>query len=287
MGRSFEAFLSGAALPVLALFLFGAMCLAAGAGGMLQRFERRRGDGEAQRSQEGYLVSAALGLLALLLGFTFSMATDRFDVRRELVVQEANAIGTAYLRAQLLPEPHRSRASDLVIRYTDNRIALAEAAPGSAEQQRLLTVNDAMLTDLWAAASAVFDNIQATPFSATYLDSINLLIDLDQARKTARLARVPPEVVAVLFIYLVTSAGVLGHVLKGARGRVGGTFLLALLTLSLILIIDINRPVGGVAESQRPMEDLRRSLAAQPPAVFDKWRGGGAAPIASSRVPTP
>jgi hypothetical protein len=87
------------------------------------------------------------------------------------------------------------------------------------------------------------------------------------------LARVPAEVFAIMLIYMVTTAAVLGYALRGARGRLAAGSLLALLTLSLMLIIDINRPVrGGITESQRPMEDLQKSLTGWSPTVFDKWR---------------
>ena len=270
----FETWLSLGNLLVIAAVLFGGMCAAAVVAGLF-RHRRRDPSGEGQKDggQEGYVVSAVLGLLALLMGFTFSLAVDRFETRRHLVLEEANAIGTAYLRAQLLAEPDRSRMSGLLLRYTDNRIALAKATPGGAAQRQLIRTNDALITDVWAATSAAFEGIKGLPFSATYLDSVNALIDLDASRKTARAARVPPEVFAVLFVYLITAAGVLGYVLKGMGGRIAGGFLLALLTLSLTLIIDINRPtLGGITESQQPMEDLQKSLAAQPPQVFDKWR---------------
>src|SRR5262249_40310966 len=139
-----------------------AMCVTAGLGIMLQ-VRIGRGQAEADKGssdgQEGYIVSAVLGLLALLLGFTFSLSVDRFDTRRHLVLEEANAIGTVYLRAQLLPEPHRSRTSNLLIRYTDNRIALAETAPGQV-QDRLLANSDALLTDLWSATAAAYDELK-------------------------------------------------------------------------------------------------------------------------------
>ena len=77
--------------------------------------------------QEGYVVSAVLGLLALMLGFTLAMAVDRYETRRALVLEEANAIGTTYLRAQLFGEPHRARLSKLLVEYNDNRLALALA----------------------------------------------------------------------------------------------------------------------------------------------------------------
>ncbi len=269
--QPFQDFLSRTSLPLLGCLPFAAMAVAAAVGTFL------RGRGPALRDsdggQDGYIVSAVLGLLALLMGFTFSLAVDRFEARRILVLEEANAIGTSYLRAQLLAEPDRSRMAQLLIRYTDNRIVLAKAKPGHTD--RLVAVNDALLTDIWAATSAAFEGIKGLPFSGAYLDSVNKLIDLDASRKAARAARVPPEVFAVLILYMVVTAGVLGYVLKGLRGRLSGAFLLVLLTLSLVLIVDIDRPVlGGISESQLPMEQLRKSLASQPPGVFDKFKPG-------------
>src|SRR3954468_6879483 len=78
-----------------------------GAGEMGYRVARRRGD--AEKSDEGHVLSAMLALLGLLVGFTFSIAVTRHELRRSLVVEEANAIGTEYLRAQLVPEPFGAR----------------------------------------------------------------------------------------------------------------------------------------------------------------------------------
>jgi hypothetical protein len=271
----FEAWLNTANLALVAAGLFAMMGAAAVLGALLNRRPMGRHGvvAEAESGQEGFVISAVLGLLALLLSFTFSIAVDRFDARRLLVLEEANAIGTTYLRAQLLPEPHRARISNLLVRYTDNRIKLAKAAPRSTVQQQFLQTNDAMITDLWAATSAAFDSIKGLPFSAEFLNSVNAVIDLDTSRKVARIARVPTEVFGVLVVYLAATAGVLGYGLKGRRAQREAGILLALLTLSLILIIDINRPVeGGVSESQLPMEELQKSLAAHAPKVFDKWR---------------
>lgn len=219
---------------------------------------------------EGYVVSAVLGLLALLMGFTFSLAVDRFEARRVLVLEEANAIGTTYLRAQLLQEPHRQRISQLLVNYTDNRIALASAP--RAQVPPLLAENDRMLTDLWAATASAFVTIKGLDFSSTFLDSVNNVIDLDASRKMARMARVPTEVFVVLFVYLIVTAGVLGYVFVGNRGRGAAGFMLLLLTLSLLLILDIDRPTkGGVREAQTAMEQLRASFKRQPPQVFDRY----------------
>lgn len=269
--QHFQQWLGVAPLLHIAAALLVAMMMAAGVGVGLRllRERRERADGKtSEEGQEGYIVSAVLGLLALLMGFTFSLAVDRFETRRALVLEEANAIGTTYLRAQLLSEPHRARMTDILVRYTDNRIALART-PSAPLIQR----NDQLITDMWAATSAAFPSIQGLDFSSAYLDSVNHVIDLDASRKRARAARVPAEVFLVLFVYFVTTAAVLGYVLHGLRGRIAAGFLLALLTLSLLLILDIDRPAGGgVDEGQGPMEALRDTLHSQPPSVFDRWR---------------
>src|SRR5215217_1316805 len=210
-------------------------------------------------------------LMALLMGFTFSLAVDRFETRRALVLEEANAIGTAYLRVQLLAPPHRARMTGLLVDYTDNRIALARAQPGRAGA--LLAENDRLVTDLWAATSAAFPSIQDAGLSAVFLQGMNAVIDLDAARKTARGVRVPTVVFAVLFVYLLVTAGVLGYVFAADRGRGAAAVMLVLLALSLLLILDIDRPtMGGVREDQGAMEALIASLKAQPSAVFDRYR---------------
>jgi hypothetical protein len=102
---------------------------------------------------------------------------------------------------------------------------------------------------------------------------MNNLIDLDAARKAARIGHVPTEVLVVLSFYIVITGGVLGYVLTGRRGQLAGAFLIMLLTGSLGLIIDLERPTaGGIVESQAPMELLLKSLKSQPPEVFDRWR---------------
>jgi len=267
----FENWLSNADILVVAVTFKSAMYLAAALGVALRARSDRLRPQTTGGEGEGLVVSAALGLLALLIGFTFSLAVDRFDARRFLVLEEANAIGATYLRAQLLDEPHRARMTDLLIRYLDNRIALAGAKAG--QNDALLAANDALITDIWAATRSAFDSIKNLDFSSTYLDSVNNVVALDARRKAARRARVPPEVFVVLIIYLVASAGVVGNASMGLRGRLAGGLLLALFCLSLILVIDIDRPtLGGIVEAQLPMEELRTSLKSRPPAIFDRWR---------------
>lgn len=220
--------------------------------------------------QEGYITSAVLGLLALLMGFTFALAVDRFETRRELVLTEANAIGTAYLRTQLLPSPHRDRITGILRAYVDHRIAIASAKP--AQARAMITENDRQITDLWAATAAVFPAIKGLDFSSAYIESINAVIDSDEARKASRQAKVPSEVFLVLFIYIIITSGSLGYTVSGRRGLVAAGVLQFLILLSLMMTLDIDRPTdGGIVETQGPMLRLQASIAGTPPSAYDRW----------------
>lgn len=267
-------------LWLLGLLLFAAMVAAMLAGIALRRRNERRDPLFAETrsdTQEGYIVSSVLTLLGLLIGFTFALAVDRYEARRLLVLDDANAIETLYLRAQLLEEPHRSRFSDLLVGYTDNHVQLAQMEE-TDEARRLLGANDRLLADLWTATVPAFETIRGIDFSSSFVDSVNQVIELDAARKAARTAQIPGAVFGVLFVYAIITAAVLGYVLVGRRGRLSGVALLGLFTLSLMLLSDINRPVTGtIRESQAPMERLQRMLRSNPPALFDRLRQPAAA----------
>ncbi|MET0588697.1 MAG: hypothetical protein ABWZ75_09260 [Novosphingobium sp.] len=264
---------------ITGIFLFATMLLAAYAGTRLRahRKEYLESLGDDGSGPEGYVVSGVLGLLALLLGFTFSIAVDRFDARRVMVLEEANAIGTAYLRSQLLGEPHRSRMSGILKDYTENRVVLAESKPDDENRIALIKKNDALLVDLWSATAASFDSIRDIDFSSALVESVNTVIDDDSARKAARLAHVPLGVFVALYFYILISACMLGYVLgeSGPRRRMGASVFILLLAMSMVLIIDIDKPTTGwVRESQLPMILLRNSIRAQPPGSYDRWRSG-------------
>ena len=284
MTGGFAGWLETAPTWLIGLVLLAAMFVASLLGEWLSQRtgKKRKDENEDDGGKEGYIVSATLGLLALLMGFTFSLAVDRFEARRMLVLEEANAIGTTYLRTQMLEPVDRARISRMLVEYTDNRIILAKASPDQV--QPLLAKNDQMLTDLWTATLAAWPSIKGLDFSSSYLETMNNMIDLDAARKAARLARVPSTVFFVLFIYVITSAGVLGYAGANKEGRGATAFLFLLLTISLLLTLDIDRPRSGrVTESQAPMERLKATLASQPPEVFDRMSAGrtAATPAAS------
>src|SRR5688572_6962231 len=121
MISSFSAWHSNASMLLIASVILGMLLVAALAGWIVRRrVSPGRVDNEREiaDAQLGYLIAAMLGNLALLLAFTFSVALDRYESRRRLAIEEANAIGTSYLRAQLLEEPHRTRISNILVAYT-------------------------------------------------------------------------------------------------------------------------------------------------------------------------
>jgi hypothetical protein len=259
----------------IGVILFIGMAAAGWLGSWLRKRRDRthpkpEGSKDKEDSQEGLIVSAVMGLLALLVGFTFSLSLDRFDNRRVGVLDEANAIGTTYLRTQMVDAPYRARISQLLSDYTDNRLALSQEKVGS-RAEALMTRNDQLVTQLWTATRAAWPTMKGLDFSSAYLDSMNHMIDMDATRRAARRAHVPAEVFLLLFIYQFVAAGVLGYVLVGARGRQSGAFLFSLFGLSLLLVIDLDRPVdGGVTVSQQPMLDVRDMIRANPPAAYDR-----------------
>ena len=267
--------LAGLSLVGLAVAIFLSMLIASLVGYGARQLERRltvRTE-EPEHSQESYLVGGMIGLMALLLAFSFSIALDRFDERRHLVVQEANAIGTSYLRAQMLDEPHRSRLSSLLVAYTDNRIKLANISPEQLNAQ--LAINDKLLTEIWAAVAASRDSASAHGISVPLLNTFNEVIDLDTERKISRTVKMPNEVLELLFGFLLLTAAVLGYVLEERRGRIGAAVLFVLLSLYVAVIADLNRPTSGnIREAQDAMLMLQASLKSQPPQAFDRYLSG-------------
>lgn len=222
---------------------------------------------EIRQLFEGFIVSAVLGLLALLLGFTFSMAVDRYDQRFALEVDEAGAISSTYLLAQTFEEPHQSRISDILRDYADNRLKLAQS--GQLDRtEALMAESEAMQTCLWAASVAAVGNLR-DDVSSNYLDNARQVIDVSASRVAARLWHIPIRVHVVLLIYGIVTAFVLGFVFADAREHFAAAALFALVTMSMVLIINLDRPIGGtIGESEQPIQSLIESIRNNPPDTY-------------------
>lgn len=253
-------FLQSVSLPVLGLGIWAILLIGMELGLRLPGWlDRKRDHDDAGGAAPEYLLSATLGLLALLLGFTFSLALNRYEARRELVVQESNALGTAWLRAQLLQEPNRAAMSGLLRAYTDVRLRWSEDGTATPD----LRPTAALQQKLWAALGTAIRTDPSQQLTRGLMDAMNDSFDLQSARTVARRAHIPNEVWAMLLLYSFLAAGMLGHLMSNRPRphRAATMLLLTLVTLALVLILDVDRPRGGaIRVSQQPMEDFRASI---------------------------
>jgi hypothetical protein len=224
---------------------------------------------EARKGQIGAIQGAVLGLLGLLLGFTFAMAVDRYDKRRSLVVQEANALGTTYLRASLLPDSHHAPVRDLLRRYVDIRLKywpLIDDPVKFDEGKRLV---EGLQVELWKHASEAAREAP-NDITATFIESLNETIDTDAERIAAMRADIPGGVWFLLILVAAfgcatTSFGAGAH---GVRSKLGSVFLPLLIAVVIVLIFDISHPrVGLIQVGQQPLVDLQQSIQGNHPSV--------------------
>jgi hypothetical protein len=232
--------------------------LAVEAGFRLGTWRRRRAEQERE-APVGAIVASVLGLLAFLLTFTFGMAAARFDARRQLVLDEANAIGTAYLRAGLVPEPHRTEIRTLLREYVDVRLQGVQ----SGKTEQAVARSEELHGRIWAHAVTAGEK-QPTPMTALFIQSLNEVIDLHSKRVTVVIRnRIPATIWAALYLTaFLAMAGVGFHAGLSSTSRTIAT--LALVTTFagvLWLIADLDRPQGGLLRvSQQAMVDLQNSL---------------------------
>jgi hypothetical protein len=234
-----------------------------GANWIGQGARQRRGEQALDSEPQGYVISAVLGLLALLLGFTFSLAIDRFETRRTLVLDEANAIRTTYLQADTFSDPYRSRLKALLAAYADNHLVIGQAQERS-EVVRNLTADTSLQRAIWSESVNAIVTMR-DDISSTYMGSVNSVFEVGAARRAAREAHIPRRVFVILLLYMAVSAGLLGYVI-GPRHRISVLIMLGLSALAYFLIFDIDSATrGGIRESQAPMEELHAFLAAAGP----------------------
>ena len=228
---------------------------------------------EEKEGPTGMLVGSILALMAFLLAITMGMATDRFDARRGLVLEEANSIGTTYLRAGYLPEPAAGESRELLREYVPLRIAPQDAtvADLADELARGAEIRD----ELWAIAEELATTTSDYPdptvlavYHASYTQSLNETIDVATTREVAGIyARVPETVLLLLFVGSTLTLGMVGYSagLTGRRSPLTAIALIVVLGAVITLIIDIERPQGGsLRVSQRPLVQLQEQIG--PPA---------------------
>jgi hypothetical protein len=221
-------------------------------------FHRRRLRKGLDPIADGFTLNTVLALLALLVGFTFSMSLNRYDARRELVVEEANAIGTTWLRVQLLDENARAELNPILRAYVAERVAYGNSKTDEAEEASYARAA-ALQNRLWQAMGKAIEPIRTTPLSALVVATTNETFDLAASRKAARASHVPHRVLVVMLIYALIVGILVGH--EKGRYRWATTLLFMLLTLATALIIDLDQPSrGAIKVSQQPISDVQAAM---------------------------
>ncbi len=205
--------------------------------------KRRRGDDDLQQDGFGVVLSATLTLLGLLIGFSFSMAISRYDQRKDYEEEEANAIGTEYQRADLLPDPARAVVQAQLVEYLDLRIRRYQA--NAAQDVSALAAKTAELqSQMWNVVRNSAMGMR-DPISATVVTGMNDVINRQGYTQAARWKRIPLPAWALMITIALFSNFLIGYGEKKARVY---TFLVIPLAIafSFLLIADIDSPQGGM-----------------------------------------
>ena len=206
------------------------------------------------------LVTSTMGLLALVLAFTFGLAATRFDARKQAVVDEANAIGTTYLRAGLLHGHRGAKVRDLLRDYVELRLKV----PRLDNVEPTLRRSEELHRELWKEAEAAGRDQPSSSVVALFIESLNRAIELHAVRVNVAVRSGIPE---VLWAVLLTVAGLtlltVGYhagLVKTCRSPAVTTLVMGL-SLVLLLTADLDRPQDGAMRmSQQAMIDLQRTM---------------------------
>ncbi len=235
------------------------------AGFQLARYTRRHSE-RAQEAPVGAVVGATLGLLAFTLAFTFGMTASRFDTRRQLVLDESNAIGTTFLRTALLPEPHRSEVRRLLREYVGVRV---EAFQQPQKLRQASERSETLLDRLWSHAVAAGAKDPRSVPIGLFIQSMNEVVDLHAKRLTVGLQyRIQGSIWFTLYFVAILSMAAVGYNFGLADGN--SYQIIAALALAfsavILLIADLDRAgEGALRVSQQPMIDLQRKLDSPAP----------------------
>jgi hypothetical protein len=207
------------------------------------------------------LKASILGLLALMIGFTFAMAQTRFDVRRDAILSEANAIGTTALRARLLPSPHNRECLSLLRDYVAIQLEAIRQNPLPLDS---MARSNVVQEKLWQQAKAVASKDNAMVPTGLFIQALNDMIDSEGKRVAASRSRVPNSVLLTLYAIAAIAIGFAsyGRALEGRHWR-PALYVTGILTACVILLIqDLDRPSSGfITVSQQSMVDVATSLA--------------------------
>jgi hypothetical protein len=251
---------------VLSLLLFGVILGSTALGFIVGR--RMREKHHTLKEPLAVTQPALLGFMGIVLAFGLSLAVGRYETRRAAVVSEANAIDTTYLRSQTLPEPVRTESIELLEQYADTSIRISHLRPDSPEQEEATVDSSEIQRNLWEqAGEALVAEPEATA-PRLYVDTLNEMFEAQASRVAALSNRVPSPVVLLEVVGSAIALALLAsHVSILGRGVVATMLAAVLVSFTLLVTFDLDRPTRGFIEvPSTPLDIVRASMEAAPAA---------------------
>jgi hypothetical protein len=249
-------------LPLWGVLLLTILCIlvAIQIGQCLGRYAVKRW-GKLQEAPVGSVVGAALGLLAFMLAFTFQITTNRFDTRKELLLEEVGSIRDTYLRASLLPEPQRTESRTLLREYVDQRL---NVAADRVDLQQVVARSEKIHRALWVQAESLAALDRSSEVYALFTSSLNNVIDLHYKRVTVLLHyKLQPVILWVLYFIAFVSMMILGfqYGISGKAHFVVDLSLALIFSAVMLLILALDRPEEGFLKiNQQPLLSLQKQI---------------------------
>ncbi len=245
---------------IIASVIFVLMMIMNWAGFRLRK-KQRAGKTEAEIDSFGSIEGSMLGLMALLLAFSFGMAATKFDERRKIIIEEANDIGTAILRSDLYGDSVRKLFLQDFSVYVDARIAYYDAGVNYDKIKLALKEAEAISGMLWKRATLSHDPSNPAR-TLQMIPALNSMIDIVTTRESSREAKVPPLILFMLMILTFVAAFLTGYNYKGNRRSTVIVVSFALMTAStLYLVMELDRPRRGLLSldaAQAKIADLKK-----------------------------
>lgn len=232
--------------PAAAAVLFASLALAMEIGYRVGRWAVTK---HLAQSDDSPLIStltaAMLALLAFTLSLSISFGQNRYEARRGLVVSEANAIGTAWLRAKLIDGDESSTIVGKIEDYAKARLAFT-IAKSEADALQQVTRTDALQSDIWRAVQVVAHR-SPNPITTAMVNALNEMFDLANAQRFAYQSGVPPDLVLALYFAALLTIGALGYQfgVTGKRQEILSLLLLLMWSGGILMIVDFSKPRAG------------------------------------------
>ena len=214
---------------------------------------RVKSDGENTeiKGQTAAIQAGIVGLLALLLGFTFNMSLQRYDARSNVVIEESGAICKAAMQANLLRAPNRDKALALLEQYMALRVSLSQVDLSDQEQRRSLNLKvNTLQSQLTEVAQDEIETSSKPSVANAFFQALSHMITTENKRTAMLRLHVPEPVLFLLFFVFVTAGGMLGYTSGLHRKRPTFPTLLmsGLIVIVVFMIVDLDRPRRGIIQ---------------------------------------